>query len=1641
MSITTYNAAPYHDDYLVSDNDRTAKDKNYLKILFKPGVSVQARELNQIQSMLQNQIDTHGSHIFKRNTPVIDGKSYYDDNVYYADVVLTDPKLQAADVAKEIEGRVIQQSVDNADSPNDYVRARIYKVIPIVGENTYRIFYTYTGEAIDFNSPFTITKEFTPATLDGSDLTFETAFLIGDDDVKNLGTINSVGYAARIFVDAGVFYINGCFVVADATEKYILKQNEDSLVNGRLVYSVTEEQVASTDDSTLLDNAQGEPNFAAPGADRYQINLDLKFLDEDLPTNVSGNDVISGPGTNEKLIDLLTIENSKVINPARTEHSELQNTLARRTSEESGNYTVNPFILELREFLNENNNRGRYTEAQLSDLQDSPTLTKGDARNKYYIGLEQSVAYVDGYRIETTGKKDLSSDKARDKERDTATSTVYLTASLGQYIETTVAPTGVPDLRGGITYNFTNSSGVTCKIRGLELNGDKYRLYIYDIQGGSIPSDSGTTLSDDDGIFTFTADSNGFSLIDASRNSTAYKLPYNAVDSVSEIEIVERRRFNNVTAAADGSILLDAGADASFPFDFHDSYFIMSDAVVAHPNSVDIITDAITGTSTVTLGGSFSGNYTVFASVRRTIRSGFAVETQINNEESADSPSNGIYTLSKQRVVKLTGVRHGDLSDYQLIRDDRPGFVGDAKVKYIGSASAPESVDFSYTYLDGGVCACARDLANSDAFGITDPEDIPSLNGSKLTDYLDFRQSADSSETLVLDPNSTIQATVEYYLPRIDKVFVDNVGNFDVLQGEPSLNPEIPETPDNAMALYNLIVPAYTYSVKDIAPQYIDNRRYTMRDIGSLERRISNLEYYTSLSLLEREATNRQIMGDDGDRFKNGILVDSFRGHDVGNVTDPGYRAAIDTGRGILRPLWEADNLRLQTSGQSQDLLQLGRDEDEVLLQQKYASIDISVNPYELANWNGTIELSPSSDEWIETEIRPDVIINEDNNADALLGLIQESNALGTEWGSWNTVAGTGRVVGTTTESSGWTRDWRSQGWQAAARRQTFESLQVNQIREGIRTTASVETISRSLGERVIDTNIIPFIRSRKISFKGELFKPNTKLYAFFDDVDVTDYCEPTPTFNKWKDESETPVSYLNVDLDDSPFTGDYGKITTDSNGNVTGSFIIPNNSANRFRTGRRQFRLTDSKENNRQNETTSGVVTYTASGLLQSKEEVIISSREVVFNEERIEENRNINVQGNLLRTTYYDPLAQSFLIGNIETGCYVSKVDLFFRKKSENVPVSMHLVTVENGIPTQKIVPFSRVVLQPDAVNVDDEALLANEALLETTFTFESPVYLTPGVEYAMVVLSNDPAYRLWFSDVGGEDVSGLGKISKNPFAGVSFKSQNASTWTPDQNKDFKFTMYRAKYNITPKEVTFDVLADGNIDSAITQLRVQEILPAGTSISYKYKLDGTSGTSGTTILPNSDLPHETVETFVPGTTTVVATLKSTSNFISPSIDLDRISLLAIRNIVGKLKDSDGTSVIDEGSSPEEDTELSPDHGGALARYITKEVDFNNPAGQLNIYLLANRVSSDCNIRVYVRTKTGDESIEDNNFVLVEPESELPVISDGTYTELEYIKSFGELISAFQVKIVFHSNNIAAVSTVKDFRVIATTG
>ena len=66
---TDLNVAPYYDDF--------DKDDNFVRTLFRPGFAIQARELTQLQSVLQNQIEQGFSHMFKDGTVVIPGQISY----------------------------------------------------------------------------------------------------------------------------------------------------------------------------------------------------------------------------------------------------------------------------------------------------------------------------------------------------------------------------------------------------------------------------------------------------------------------------------------------------------------------------------------------------------------------------------------------------------------------------------------------------------------------------------------------------------------------------------------------------------------------------------------------------------------------------------------------------------------------------------------------------------------------------------------------------------------------------------------------------------------------------------------------------------------------------------------------------------------------------------------------------------------------------------------------------------------------------------------------------------------------------------------------------------------------------------------------------------------------------------------------------------------------------------------------------------------------------------------------------------------------------------------------------------------------------------------------------------------------------
>ena len=121
------------------------------------------------------------------------------------------------------------------------------------------------------------------------------------------------------------------------------------------------------------------------------------------------------------------------------------------------------------------------------------------------------------------------------------------------------------------------------------------------------------------------------------------------------------------------------------------------------------------------------------------------------------------------------------------------------------------------------------------------------------------------------------------------------------------------------------------------------------------------------------------------------------------------------------------------------------------------------------------------------------------------------------------------------------------------------------------------------------------------------------------------------------------------------------------------------------------------------------------------------------------------------------------------------------------------MQIRTMENGYPTTTILPFSDVTLEPDSVQLSESAAVA------TRFTFDAPVYIPQSQEHCFVLLSDSNSYQIWISRMGEIDITGDRTISEQPYAGVLFKSQNATTWTADQYEDLKFIINAASFSNT--------------------------------------------------------------------------------------------------------------------------------------------------------------------------------------------------------------------------------------------------
>ena len=769
------------------------------------------------------------------------------------------------------------------------------------------------------------------------------------------------------------------------------------------------------------------------------------------------------------------------------------------------------------------------------------------------------------------------------------------------------------------------------------------------------------------------------------------------------------------------------------------------------------------------------------------------------------------------------------------------------------------------------------------------------------------------------------RADYEYYLPRRDKLFMTHDGDLKLSEGIPSEDPPEADDLDNAMLLAKISYQPYVYDVdEDVIITLHQQRRYTMEDIGNMDRRLQDVEYYTSLSLLESDARNVKAYDDDGfDRLKNGFMVDDFTSHGTSATENLDYKCSLDFTEGNLRPQHYTTNVALQWNSTSStnvqkavaNLITLPYTSDALIIQ-PYASRMENVNPFNVFTFIGRIDLTPASDDWTDTRRAPARITNIEGNFQATRRRLRvnQQGFAPIQWRAWRTTwTGTRRTN---------TRRWREHSFSRGVPRRIMATQTITttrrQVRSGIRTRVVPRIDRRSLGDSVIDSTFIPWIRSRNVGFDVQRIKPKTRMYAFFDGDNIMTYITPK-LIEIVKNSSEDartnetpfvigetvigaqsgsrfrvaapndglatdPYSQTNANLPDSyasqtailnidtvvmaqTISPDYygnarigeilvgqtsgaravvkdRRLISDLIGNMKGVFFIPNpqNSSNpRWATGSRVFRLSSSETDSRLPGAVDSAAEaeYTARGTLNTVQENILAVRNASVVRDTVTDRRTVrSTRTNTRQVGWWDPLAQSFLLEQ-QGGTFVTAVDIFFGTKDTNIPISMQIRPMENGYPTKDILPFSDVTIEPSGVEVSENASIA------TRFTFPAPVYIPASEEHCFVLFSDSNEYKVWISRMGDIDVTGTRTISEQPYAGVLFKSQNASTWTADQYEDLKFTLYRATFDtgVTGRAVFNNTklgLANDGIlslvNNPVTTIKPQQQITLPTGNNYNF-------------------------------------------------------------------------------------------------------------------------------------------------------------------------------------------------------------
>lgn len=1627
-----FNADPYYDDFNES--------KKFLRVMFKPGYALQAREVTQLQTILQNQIERFGNHVFENGSVVLDGQ--VTENVLrYARIT----GLTGISSASDLIGAVVG-STASAQGKIIHAEAGLSSST-VDGYNV--IFFEYLGGGTGFTSGMVLSGTAGASTP----ISFS---------LSGNATVSALGEATVVAVDSGVRYVDGYFVMHDAQMigAYGMTGASGSMYrvyanpSTRIGFVANKSFVTADDDTTLNDPAFGYYNYAAPGADRFKIDLELAQYNFE-PTDVATTSNFA----REDFIEFIRIVNGETVKKELyPSYAVIEDTLARRTYDESGNYTVEPFDITM-------TYRG---------------VTGGETGNTLTAELGPGKAYIFGYEFETQGVTPITLSRARTTKSYTDQ---VMIGGIGPSILvapglTTASLTGLNLTNQSLMFLSDGASGATfnnigtARIRSLKyVATNQYRAYLNDISmTGSYTLANATRLfvaanavqggATSQPAFNILWNGATGTLSDVVDTGMLFLVPKG--DRVEGIDDVNYATSNFIALSLNGSgfgSYTTPSASIDMPFaagtqivNPSADFFILSVSGAAVGFTAQVET-----ANKFSLTASSASNQTVYVffttdiddpSIRRTktrvtetfgltsasLQTDPATGKRYYNFIGTTGPYNDVVTVhsitgslsgSTQQISNLFTLDNGQRDNYydwaRLLVSDNTTVSSTPAANTI---TGPFQVTVTRYTHSGDLGPFTVDSYSGEY------KDIPSYTSPttgktyRLSDVLDFRQTRTTDGSLTgqyLVPAETVandrKINYTHYLPRTDKIALNRDRSFKVISGIPAIDPIAPVDDPDAMTLYSITLNGYTVDSGDVQIKRVENKRYTMQDIAELENRIDNVEYYTNLSLLEQQAKSSPFLDSDGVEMpKKGILADGFRGHSIGDVLDPMYAASIDFENGEMRPAFRNRVFRMNTvssavnvTGSADGIYTLDYTTTP-LINQPLATSSTTVNPSGVFNYLGFVRSTPASDFWMDDTSAPTVRINTEGENDAW--------AYGIASGT-----GPGQAKGFGTQWNDWESNW------SGIERTDYVSPDMSVSNRSIFVTSSGSRLSppssRSsiLPDSIVDTvgslqvrkDILPYARNIAVSLNAKNLRPNTYMHLFMDGISLS--------------------------------TG----ATSDASGSLSLSFSVP---AASYNTGKRQIRITDSPTNSLSATTTAADYVLPMEGTWGTFKEGIVSTRAVQTRRESVRSEKIVtNIFGkNLQRSEstkllgYTDPLSQSFYVDPTiyPSGIFLKKVTVYFKTKdsNDNMPITLSLRPVVSGYPhPSKIVPLSDVTILSSAITTSTTAATG------TDFEFTSPIYLPPG-EHAFSLTTPSNNFEIYFSEIGQPIIKQTSteatrRATKQPYARSLFKNQTSTGLVKSDVEDVKFLLHLCSFknNEASRSVRVQNATStyygSTFDIDVVRYNFPVVTPAGTSLTVKET--GIVADSQSTINLNQNIISvKSTPPNVSGSTNFTQldfTFDSDNQFVSPVFDTDRANAYFIENRIN-------SSVISTAGETGASNLGVSEALRTASRFITKRVvlEPGMEATNLRVEMLGS-TPAETIFKVYARM-----SPENGTGLPFDLRGYTEMVADATYSSTA-VDSFQEMaysltgqspFRVFAVKVVMTSTDGRIVPRFKNLRITA---